>query len=129
MRNRRIYLSALALLGLPAAAHHSPAIYDLSHEQTITGTVVDFEWVAPHTWVTVNAADDAGAVTTWSLEGMNPSYLGRRGWNRSTLNPGDRIEVTFYPRKDGTLAGMFLRGKLADGTVKVMAISPEVNTQ
>jgi hypothetical protein len=51
---------------------------------------------------------------------MSPDYLGRRGWNRSTMQPGETVEIVYFPRKDGRPGGMFLRATLADGTLKVM---------
>jgi len=114
----------IAMLSGAAAAHHAPTIYDLTHPVVVSGIVVSFEWEQPHTWTTVECKDAAGQPETWRLEGMNPSYLGRRGWTRYTLEPGSAIEVRFYPRRDGTREGLFLEARLADGTVKLMAIEP-----
>lgn len=106
-----------------ASAHHSPSIYDTSNEQLITGTVVSFEWVQPHTWTRLESTDSNGRTIIWALEGMNPDYLGRRGWTSSSLRKGDVIEVAFFPRKDGERYGMFIRATLDDGTQKVMAVT------
>ena len=35
------------------AAHHSPAVFDRSTEVKLTGTVKDFPWQNPHTWLEV----------------------------------------------------------------------------
>lgn len=86
----------------------------------MTGTVAVFEWTEPHTRVEI-VVDEGGTAHAWSLEGMTPLYLGRRGWSRDTLEPGDRIEAVFFARKDGTKGGMFVPATLPDGTVKVMA--------
>ncbi|HUF72621.1 MAG TPA: DUF6152 family protein [Gammaproteobacteria bacterium] len=102
-------------------AHHAPVMYDTSREEIVTGTVAAFEWIEPHTRVDVIVTGDDGTEVVWSLEGMTPSYLGRRGWSRDTLEPGDRIEVVFFARKDGTNGGMFIRATLPDGSLKVMA--------
>jgi hypothetical protein len=122
-----LLIVGMLLPGLPSVAHHAPAIYDLENERTLTGTVVTFEWVQPHTWARVTTIDTAGKETMWSLEGMSPDYLGRRGWNRSSLRPGDVIEVDYFPRRDGTPIGMFIRARLPDGSLKVMAISPPLD--
>lgn len=120
---------ALLLCTATASAHHAASIYDTTAEMTIRGTVVAFDWVQPHTWTRVRARDASGEPVVWSLEGMSPAYLGRRNWNRYSLTPGDEIEVSFYPRRDGSPSGMFLRAELADGTVKVMAIGPPQTEQ
>lgn len=93
------------------------------------GTVESFEWIQPHTWVVLSVADGEGDAVTWSLEGMNPLYLGRRGWNRYSLMPGDVIEAAFFPRKDGSRKGMFLHAVFPDGSRKVMAINPADKTR
>ena len=108
----------------PGNAHHAPSIFDLEREVTLEGVVVAFEWVSPHTRVRLRADAVDGSEVEWTLEGMPPSYLGRRGWTRNTLAAGDRIEVVFFPRRDGTREGMFVRARLEDGTLRVMAISP-----
>ena len=102
-------LAVFVLSSCPfVSAHHSPSIYDTSETITITGTVVAFEWVQPHTWTRVRATDASGRESVWSLEGMSPSYLGRRNWNRYSLRAGQIVTVTFYPRADGTTGGMLL---------------------
>ena len=46
---------------------------------------------------------------------MSPNYLGRRGWSKNTLKPGDKVTVTVHPLKDGSKGGSFMKVKLADG--------------
>ena len=114
-------LAAAGLAAAPAMAHHSFAMFDFQSDKTITGTVVQFDWTNPHTFIFLEAPTGPnGASERWGLEGMSPNYLGRRGWTKRTLQPGDKVSVTIYPLKDGLKGGMFLRCKLADGTEKVM---------
>jgi len=115
---------AAGLVMTTAQAHHSFTMFNNSAEMTISGTVKEFQWTNPHTFTFVDVAGADGKVETWGLEGMSPNYLGRRGWTKHTLNPGDKITVTIYPLKDGLKGGMFLRCKLADGTEKVMFGNP-----
>jgi hypothetical protein len=92
----------------------------MTTEKVIVGEVVEFEWTNPHTWTWVNVTDKDGAATKWGLEGMSPNFLGRRGWDKNTLQPGDKVEIVIYPLKSGEPGGTFLRTTLPDGTVKVM---------
>jgi hypothetical protein len=101
-------------------AHHSFNVFDMTTEKVIVGEVVEFEWTNPHTWTWVNVTDKDGAATKWGLEGMSPNFLGRRGWDKNTLQPGDKVEIVIYPLKSGEPGGTFLRTTLPDGTVKVM---------
>jgi hypothetical protein len=103
-----------------ALAHHSFAAFDVTTEKTISGTVKKFDYTNPHTWVWIDVPNDQGGVDTWGFEGMSPNYLGRRGWTRTTLKPGDKITVTFRPMKDGEKGGMWVSGKRPGGAVLMM---------
>jgi hypothetical protein len=87
---------------------------------TIEGEVVEFQWTNPHTWTWLDVTNEDGSVTRWGLEGMSPNFLGRRGWTRHTLAPGDTVTIVIAPLKSGEPGGTFLRATLEDGTEKVM---------
>jgi hypothetical protein len=113
--------AAFAIFGAGSArAHHSFSVFDMETEIELTGEVVEFQWTNPHTWAWIDVTNEDGSVTKWGLEGMSPNYLGRRGWARDTLEPGDKITVVANPLKSGEAGGTFLRCTLEDGTVKVM---------
>lgn len=113
--------AALAFAGAATTqAHHSFSVFDMQTEVELTGEVVEFQWTNPHTWAWINVTNEDGTVSKWGFEGMSPNYLGRRGWARDTLEPGDKITVVANPLKSGEPGGTFLRCTLEDGTVKVM---------
>jgi hypothetical protein len=118
----------IVLAGGAASAHHSFAAFDTTAEKTITGTVKQFDWTNPHTWIWVNVSNGQGAAAdTFGFEGMSPNYLARRGWTKSTVKPGDTITITYRPMRDGSNGGMFMSGKLSSGKVLSMtglAIEP-----
>jgi Family of unknown function (DUF6152) len=131
VRIRQAALAATILVGLIAAAagvavaHHGFAMFDTTSQKTISGTVKQFEWTNPHTWVWLDVPNAKGGVDTWGFEGMSPNFLGRRGWTRTTLKPGDKITVTFFPLKDGSKGGGFLSAKRPNGEeLKMWSISP-----
>ncbi|MBV8842320.1 MAG: hypothetical protein JO307_05870 [Bryobacterales bacterium] len=103
-----------------ALAHHSFAAFDVTKEQTVNGTVKKFDYTNPHTWVWLDVKNDKGEVETWGIEGMSPNYLGRRGWTRNTLKPGDKLTVTIRPMKDGEKGGMWVSAKRPNGEVLMM---------
>jgi hypothetical protein len=109
----------LALAALPAAAlaHHSYAMFDLSRTVTLQGTIKDFQWTNPHSWIWIDVAGADGKPEQWGIEGMSPNYLARRGWSKHTLNPGDKVSVLIHPLKGADHGGSFLSVTLADGTV------------
>jgi hypothetical protein len=110
-------LLAMLAAGASVSAHHSFAPFDMQAEKTISGTVKQFDWTNPHTWIWVNVPDGHGVVETWAIEGMSPNFLGRRGWTKSSLKAGDKVSLVIRPLRDGSKGGMFVRATLADGKV------------
>jgi hypothetical protein len=53
-----------SLLTLPAAAHHSPAMFDMSRDITLEGTITDFSWRNPHVYIELAVAGPDGATVT-----------------------------------------------------------------
>lgn len=109
--------SLAGALALPAAAHHSTAMFDFSKSVEIKGTIKEFQWTNPHTWTKVDVEGAGSAVVEYGLEGMSPNYLSRNGWSKRTLKPGDKVTLQVYPLKDGRPGGFMVSVKLADGTV------------
>jgi hypothetical protein len=118
MRSALLFLIATAALGNGVAiAHHSPIVFDHTRKVAITGTVTEFKWGNPHSWIHVDVKDEQGAVANWGIE-MNPANnLAREGWRASTLKPGDTITVVVYPLRNNEKGGQFISIKLPDGTV------------
>ena len=96
---------AAAALSAPAYAHHSTAMFDMEHTVNLTGTVKDFQWTQPHTWIVFDVPSASGAADEYGIEGMSPSYLGRNGWSKRTLSPGDKVTLAIHPLKDGRKGG------------------------
>lgn len=107
----------LLLASVPVLAHHSfAAEFDSSKPVTLTGTVVKFDWVNPHSRLYIEVKDQAtGTVTPWELETGNVTTLQRRGWRRDTLKPGDAIIVTGFRAKDGANLAAASTVSTADG--------------
>ena len=101
---------ALAAADVPAMAHHSYAMFDRSRTVKINGTVKLFQWTNPHIylWVTVN---NKGKEELWGIEGSSPNSLSRMGWNKHTLDPGDKVSVELQPLKDGRTGGFFVKAQ------------------
>jgi hypothetical protein len=113
----RATLAAAACVAgaVPAAAHHSFAMFDAGRTITLTGTVKEFQWANPHTLIWLTVLDPAKpAPVTWAIELTSPGNLRRGGWNKESLKPGDRIEVTANPLKDGGPGAGFFSLKFTD---------------
>ena len=107
--------AALCALAAEAAAHHSGAMFDDQKEVTVTGTVKEFQYTNPHSWLLVDVKDADGKVTTWGFEAEGPSTLMRAGIRRSDLPPGTEITITGRPMKDGRPAAAWTKAtRLSD---------------
>jgi hypothetical protein len=90
---------------LPAAAHHSGAMFDPEVVLTLKGTVMRFDYVNPHSWLYINVANDDGTYTEWGFELDAPPRLRRVGVSPNFWQAGDSITVKTNPLKDGRPAG------------------------
>ena len=110
----RLAAAALLAAALPAVAHHSTAMVDFTKTVTIEGTIKDFQWTNPHTWLTI-LVNDGGTTVEWTFEGVSTTRLAPAGFKKDTLMPGDPVSVVYNPRRDGKPGGMFFAVTLADG--------------
>lgn len=95
-------LGALAAFAAPLAAHHSTAMFEWGTEKPMTNLTVErWEWTNPHTFLYVRDAQGH----RWAFEGMSPNHLVRYGWSRKSVAPGDKIDITYYPLRDGRRGG------------------------
>jgi hypothetical protein len=115
-------VSAVVALVEPALAHHSGAMFDDKKEVTLTGTIKEFQYTNPHSWLIVDVKGSDGKVTTWGFEAEGPSSLLRAGIRKSDLTPGMEVTITGHPMKDGRPAATLMRAtRLSDNKVFVPA--------
>jgi hypothetical protein len=122
---RSVLLCGVLVVAAPAFAHHSFAMFDPAKRMTIDGTVKTLQWTAPHVILWVQAEKigpyDAGL---WSLElPTSPGNLGKMGWSRTTVAPGDKIRVDIDPIRDGRRSGSFKKAVLV-ATGKQLTVGP-----
>ena len=98
-------VAVMSLSGAPAFAHHSFAMFDNAKNTTLEGTIKEFQWTNPHSWIQIMVKDASGKEVEWSIEGGSPNGLSRGGWKRTSLKPGDKATVVIHPLKDGTNGG------------------------
>ena len=103
---------------LPLAAHHSGAMFDDKKDVTLTGTVKEFQYTNPHSWLIVEVKGADGKVTTWGFEAEGTSTLLRAGIRKSDFAPGTPITITGHPMKDGRPAAAWVKAtRLTDQKV------------
>ncbi|HEY1755532.1 MAG TPA: DUF6152 family protein [Bryobacteraceae bacterium] len=117
MRLKILVVSTLAVLlgAIPGVAHHSFAMFDSSKQTTLTGTVTEFQWTNPHSYIEIDVPGEAGTVKHWSIEMGSPSILQPSGWKHNTLKPGDKLTVILNPLKNGDPGGLLFQANLPDG--------------
>jgi hypothetical protein len=99
-------LAASPSLPLVAHAHHSfAAEFDATKVVHLEGTVVQFAWVNPHSWIYMDVKKPDGTIEHWKIEGGAPSLLLRRGWTKNSVQPGVKVVVNAFQARDGALRG------------------------
>jgi hypothetical protein len=116
MKIRAIGLAAFAVAVsvIPAFAHHSFAMFEPTKTMTLEGTIKEFHWTNPHSWIFLTVFD-AGQTTEWPIELGSPQGLVRQGWMPKTLTAGMKVKIVIRPLKDGKTGGQFLGLTFPDG--------------
>jgi hypothetical protein len=101
-------LASLALLaylgaGSQAQAHHSfPATYFVDQKVEIEGTVIQFLFRNPHSFVHVLAPDKDGVMQRWAVEWGAGGVLAGDNITSDTLKPGDKVKISGSPARNST---------------------------
>ena len=120
-RHNRFVLRLVAVAAMfwnpLAQAHHSFALFDMSKMTTLTGTVKEWTWANPHTWLIVDVAKADGTTEEWALVASSPNMMIRWGWNAADVKVGDKVTVDVRPARDGQHNGAMQNLFLANGKV------------
>jgi Family of unknown function (DUF6152) len=113
----RSLLAALVVGGSVLAsgavlAHHSFAMFDQEHPMQLNGTVKEYRYTSPHTFIILDVKQADGTNQLWNLEGGAPSGLIRDGWSSKTLKPGDELQMTIDPLRSGAPGGAWNVNKI-----------------
>jgi Family of unknown function (DUF6152) len=119
----------LAAAGTSVPAHHSAAMFDMSKTFTVQGTVKEFQYTNPHSWLQVLVVSPDGKTVEWGFETEGPSTLLRVGIKAKTFLPGDKVTIVAHPMRDGRPAGSWISATKADGTVFNLRPAPKVAAQ
>jgi len=100
-----------------ASAHHGVAGYAAGQEQTLKGTVTEFQFINPHAIIYLDVKDEKGKVVNWQGELTSPNHLVRApvGWTKDTLKPGDQISIIGMVAKSGSPSMRIRKVLLANG--------------
>src|SRR6516162_2944413 len=86
----------------PLLAHHEIlAKFDDKKPMTLKGTVTKLDWANPHVHIFMNVTS-GNSVANWAVELESPVDLGRAGWGRDSVKPGDGLTVQGMSARDGS---------------------------
>ena len=108
-------LAAAAALAVPAAAHHSFAMFDNTRSVTLRGKVTLYQWTNPHGYLELDAAQPGGGTRHFTLEMTSINMMSRGGWTSRTVKAGDEVTAIAAPLRDGRAGGLLLELTLPDG--------------
>ncbi len=111
-----LLVSGACLVGTHAlVAHHAGTMFS-DEVKEIAGTVKEFQFTNPHSWIQVMVETKPGAPPQeWSVEWGSPNQLGRNGIRPSTFKPGTKVTMRIRPMRDGSPAGGFVGARFEDG--------------
>ena len=99
-----IFLSfGLFAISQPMFAHHGFAgRYDEANPVTVSGTVLELQFVNPHSSIIIESKDAKGTTVRWQAELASATAMHRAdGWTKDTLKPGDHVTIIGPQNKNG----------------------------
>lgn len=115
-----VAIGSMALLAAAVpqvGAHHSFAMFDQTRtDQKVRATVAEFRFTNPHSFIVVNIKEGSN-VQRYVLECSSVNMMTRGGWKFNSIKAGDKVDVVFYPLRNGRPGGMLKTIKVPDGRV------------
>jgi hypothetical protein len=116
-----LFSTCLLLVGaVSATAHHGTSTYDMTQEISLTGTIKEWTFGNPHTWLWLDVPVSQKPAEEWSIESAPPNYLTGQGWSATTLKAGERVTVLISPLKAEPKRGILLEVKRASGETLIV---------
>jgi len=109
-----LFIAPLVGLAVPALAHHSFGEFQMDMPLKLTGTLTDMHFVNPHSYMEIDAVDDAGKKVHIKCEMRAASLLRRSGWSPEMFKVGQHIEVDGHPHRTDPNACYTENFKLGD---------------
>lgn len=96
-----LLVAAAVLVGAQTYAHHSfAATYLEDQTVTVEGTLVQFLFRNPHSFVHLSVKDKAGKDVRYAIEWGGAGQLQGQGVTRETLKIGDFVKITGSPGRN-----------------------------
>lgn len=106
------------MLALPALAHHGVAPhYDDGKQVTIDGTVAEFRFINPHSFVYLRVAGADGTEAVWHCEMASRSVLARNGLTQETFAVGRHVRITGSQARQNPTGCALREAHFDDGSI------------
>ena len=113
-----VVTSTLLTSSPPLVAHHAGTMFNEDETKQLVGTIKEFQFTNPHSWIQVLVQTTPGAPPQeWSIEWGSPNQLGRQGIRPSTFPEGAKVTFKIRPVKGGAPVAAFQAAKFEDGHV------------
>ena len=100
MRTLMLIAVAAVLTASTTLAHHSfGATYETGKSIKLEGTIVQFVYRNPHSFVHIEAPDETGTMQRWAVEWGGTSQLAQAGVKRDSLKVGDKVTINGRPSR------------------------------
>ena len=111
IRTTTILAVTLALMwSVAASAHHAvEGTFLLDQNITLQGTITMLTFRNPHSFITLEAKDASGRITSWSIEWVSAAQLKDEGVTDSTFKAGDQVTLVGAASRDTTTRRILLR--------------------
>lgn len=104
MRTLKLVIGSVVMVlltSVPSSAHHSfAATYFVDKSVTLEGTVAQFLFRNPHSFVHVEVKDASGTTVRWAVEWAAGTSLSAQGVKGDSLKAGDVVQVTGNPGRN-----------------------------
>ena len=90
---------ALVAMTVPVAAHHSAAAFDGQKKTSVTGRVVEYRYMNPHIYLTLEIAKEDGTKQRMEVEAGAASVLNALGFTKDKLKVGDIVTIAGSPSR------------------------------
>jgi Family of unknown function (DUF6152) len=125
-RLRSLPLAIVLLATASLSAHHGSAEYHVDREIVVAGTVKEWRFTNPHTWVYLVAKSSGGKAEEWSGEGPPLQWATARSWSEATLKAGEAVRLVMYPSRRDPRSGLIKRIE-RDGREPLLVSRPWLN--
>lgn len=115
----QVFAAAVSVFTGTAFAHHSQNMFDMNKCLSLSGTVRNWEFGFPHSWLWVVVPNNNGTNDIWGFESASPAQMTEvePRWKRDVVHKGDMVTVRYSPLKDGRTGGALNQLTLPDGSV------------